>query len=818
MLILRSNVAAALPNYQECVSPIARNYQHCNTSLSHAERVEALISVMSMEEKVLSLAPDPAVGHDCNVVTKPIPRLGLGRFMWLTETNSQANSVCLNGTRCATAFPGQLGLASSFNRTVWFSKGDVISTELRALYNSGGQRRCNGCFVGLTGFGPNINIARDPRFGRTSELPGEDPYLNGEYAVEYVRGMQQTDDRGYLKMMAFLKHYTAYSHEAGRGSDTYNISLHDYFDTYFPQFEAGLVRAGASGVMCSYNGENGRPSCANDFILNHVMREKWKRHDSIDMTDCGAVSNMLGRPANAPTPEHAVSWTLGNGTDVEAGTHMWVDHLINAVHHKLIDESVIDEALRRVYVGMMKVGRFDDPSVVSWSSIAADSIGSEEHRKIRDDAARQSSTLLRNLGCALPLQPGQTVVVVGPQANDGSGYLPDYFGDEVCPRESAPFDCIPSVYQSIRKQNVKGSTFLFQGVDEKSTDRTEHYDHALAAVSNLADVVVLAMGISRDSEQEGIDRTETSLPGLQNDFALDVLSIAAERDIVAVLLLTNGGALSIDDLLPLRNYSSVYNADKSTSLAGKMVELPACYKSGGSAAPMDGLHTNLPRKYAVVEAYNPSLGMAPVVQALFGVGPISWGRLVTTIYPKKWAETHAIDQYDFSAGDGLTYRYYKGIKLATFGEGMPSEHPSNSRLQCSLKKEDGVPNKWTVICDASNNGDRPLSALMMVYVRASDRIRNSVPYPIPLRALRGFDRVMLNAGETNLLSAEINLSDLMLINSDGHKEADPGRHFDIIDIWDGWNAFASFSISIDFNGIGIPDNEKIGGGVLLKSH
>lgn len=802
--------AAALPNYQECISPTARTFQHCNASLSHADRVEALIGAMNIEEKIASLAPDPSVGHDCNVVTQQVPRLGLGRFMWLTETNSQANSVCLNGTRCATAFPGQLGLASSFNRSVWYGKGDVISTELRGLYNSGGKRRCDGCFVGLTGFGPNVNVARDPRFGRTSELPGEDPYLNGEYAVEYVKGMQQVDEKGYVKMMAFLKHYTAYSREAGRGSDTYNISLHDFFDTYLPQYEAGLVRGGASGVMCSYNGENGRPSCANDFILKKVMREKWNRPDSIVMTDCGAVSMMLHKPAYAPTPEHAAAWTLGNGTDVEAGTHVWVDHMIGAVQHSLIDESAIDDALRRVLTGMMKAGRFDSPSKVSWSEITADSIGAEDHTKIRDDAARQTAVLLRNLGGALPLQPGQTIVVVGPQANDGAGYLPDYYGDQVCPQESAPFDCIPTVYKSIRKINEKGQTFLFQGIDEKSTDRTDRYDHALDAVSNLADVVVLAMGISRVSEQEGRDRTETSLPGLQNQFALDVLSIAAERDIIAVLLLTNGGALSIDDLLPARDYSRVYNADRSTSLVEKNLQLPLCYQSGVSDAAVGTISTNLPRRYGIVEAYNPSLGMTSIVQALYGTGTISWGRLVTTMYPKRWAETHAVDQYEMAAGDGLTSRYYTGTKLATFGEGMPSEYPSKSRLQCSLKKNVETTNKWTVTCDAYNDDRRPISALMMVYVRASDKMRKNISYPVPLRALRAFDRVIVNPGETNLLSAEITLQDLMLVNNDGHKEASPGRHFDIIDVWDGWNAFASYSISIDFDGL---DNK-----VVLKTH
>jgi hypothetical protein len=291
---------------------------------------------------------------------------------------------------------------------------------------------------------------------------------------------------------------------------------------------------------------------------------------------------------------------------------------------------------------------------------------------------------------------------------------------------------------------------------------------------------------------------------------LDILSIAAERDIIAVLLLTNGGALSIDDLLPSRDYSIVYNADKSTSLTEKKLQLPLCYQSGVGDATRGTISTNHPRKYAIVEAYNPSLGMPSIIQAIYGVGTISWGRLVTTMYPKRWAETHAIDQYKMAAGDGLTYRYYTGTKLATFGEGMPSEYPSKSRLQCSLKKGVEMPNKWALTCDASNDDKRPISALMMVYVRASDEIRNNVSYPVPLRALRAFDRVVVNPGDTNTLSAEITLHDLLLVNDDGHKEAAPGRHFDIIDVWDGWNAFASYSVSVDFKST---DNK-----VVLKTH
>jgi len=707
---------------------------------------------------------------------------------------------------CATAFPGALGLAATFNRSVWWNKGDVISTEMRALYNSGGKRKCEECYVGLTGFGPNINIARDPRFGRTSELPSEDPYLNGEYAIQYIQAMQQVDSNGYQKMLAFLKHFTAYSREENRGSDTYNISTFDYFDTYLPAFEMGMKQGRAAGVMCSYNGENGHPSCANSYLLNDILRTKWNRPDSIVMTDCGSVSFLLHKPANAPSPIHAAAWAIMNGSDVEAGTHLWVDNLTAAVEQELVEETAIDTALRRAFMAMMKVGRFDDPDQVVWSSITEDAIGSPQHTQIRDDAARQASVLLRNLGGALPLEEvNETVVVVGPQATNVYGYLPDYFGDEVCPDDEDPYKCISTVYDSVRNYNADGQTFVFPGILENTPIKAESYDEALTAVENLADVVILSMGISRASEREGVDRTQTTLPGLQNQFALDVLAIAAIKDIPAVLLLTNGGALSIDELLPIRDYSTVYDATKpqrklsstqDDSSHQEGISLSKTYKSRSRnvRGTTGQMLRKFPRKYAIIEAYNPSLGMQSVVEAMFGIGPISWGRLVTTMYPQNWSETHQSDQYDLSAGDGLTYRYYRGEALAVFGEGMPSEDPHEQQFKCSLQQNITLTHQWTITCTMANRATRPFAALLMVYVRASDKVHVNAPYPVPLRALRNFERFMVEPKDDHTIRFELSLEDLMLVNNEGHKEALSGRHFDIIDVWDGWDGFASFRL------------------------
>jgi hypothetical protein len=325
-------------------------------------------------------------------------------------------------------------------------------------------------------------------------------------------------------------------------------------------------------------------------------------------------------------------------------------------------------------------------------------------------------------------------------------------------------------------------------VETETENQNSTYDAALRGVKERADIVVLTLGISKLTETEGIDREQTGLPGLQNPFALDVLKIAKEKDIPAVLVLVNGGTLSVDDLMPKRTYHS---------------NLPACYQSRAGVPA-----SQLPRQYAVVEAYNPSFGAQGIAEALFGIGPVSWGRMVTTMYPKKFAETHRVDQYDLAAGDGLTYRYHTGEVLATFGEGMPHEEPARSNLSCKLLSVDGQHEdhdgiephekaQWKLHCVASNTmEERALSSLAMVFVRASEAVRAEASYPVPQRALKAFQRVMVGPLQSTEFEISICVNDIMLVNEEGHREALPGRHFDLIDVWDGWDAFQSFPVSL----------------------
>ena len=197
------------PRFHGCLTPRSAAFPYCDINLTYAQRIAWLIGNLTIDEKIAILAPNPALGDACAGHNAGVPRLDIPDWSWLTETNSQVSAGCIIDGVCPTTFVGNLGMAASFNRTNWLRKGQVMGTEMRAFNNMRWHRGSATDYVTLTGFGPNINILRDPRFGRISELPGEDPYLNGHFAASMVSGMQQRDNRGRLQMLAYLKHFTA---------------------------------------------------------------------------------------------------------------------------------------------------------------------------------------------------------------------------------------------------------------------------------------------------------------------------------------------------------------------------------------------------------------------------------------------------------------------------------------------------------------------------------------------------------------------------------------------------------------------------------
>ena len=420
----------AAPNYWACTTPEEQAYLHCNTSFSHEQRLQHLLDLLTLPEKIQLLSPDPSE-RLCSTHTPEIPHK-LPPYMWLVEVNTVVKAACISPHQCSTQFSGPLTMGASFNRTLWRLKGRVLGTEQRAYVNIGWKRRdVNSTdLIGLTAFGPNINQPRDPRNGRTSELVGEDPYATGQYAIHMLQGLQTLDPhQGSPLVLAYLKHFVAYSREANRGGDDYQISLYDLHDTYLPAFLHAAPYA--TGVMCSYNAVHGRPMCANAKLL-HVLKQV--NPDLHVTTDCGAVSDLRRSPAYAPDALTAAVWALRNGSDLEMGSTYYGNHLREAVEELgLVTEEEIDGAVQRGYLPHFSVGRFDPWEESEWSKFNLSDVNSTYHQRVAHEGALQGLVLLKNEGHVLPLDYRTTrVAVVGPLGVTRAGLMSDYENDESC--------------------------------------------------------------------------------------------------------------------------------------------------------------------------------------------------------------------------------------------------------------------------------------------------------------------------------------------------------------------------------------------------
>jgi beta-glucosidase-like glycosyl hydrolase len=719
-----------VPNYQACVSPVALALPYCDVKLSVDDRVKDLISRLSLDDKIASISPQPKLGETCGVHSAGKASIGLPDYFWLTETNTNVAAKCYTEPwKCATTFIGPMGMGASFNKSSWKLKGDVLGTEMRAFNNIGWHRGNSNDKIAITGFGPNINIARDPRFGRASELPGEDPTLNGLYAANMVQGMQEQDANGHPKMLAYLKHFTAYSRETNRGHDNYNISMYDYWDSYLPQYEIAFKQGGASGVMCSYDAENGHPSCANSYILNDVIRKKWGQTNALVTTDCGAVSNMRGPPVNAKTDEEAAAWTINNGTDLEMGSTIWTNSMKSAVSKGLVTEATVTAAATRAFRGLMVAGRFDPADgakAVSWRSLGTESINSTLHQQINHEAGLQGMVLLKNENGLLPLKAGSKLAVVGPMGMT-TDLMSDYAGGtgEAGCWPHSDQSCILTIAQAIEQANKGGQTTSAKGVDVNS--KSTAGIAAALALARAADVVVLVVGNDRSQEHEGHDRPDTGLAGQQEQFAEQVLALKKPT----LLIMSNGGALAIDSLI------------------------------NGSSS--------------IVEAFNPAQMTPALAQLLFGVEN-RWGKLPITMYPQSYTKQQPMDNYDMSKAPGRTYKYYGGRNsseaLFSFGTGLSL---TTFEIGCKAGVTTGG---YSYACTVKNTGKIAGDEVVMVFHRAESDVVNSIggKHPVPLKALRAFERVHVAAGATGTVSFSLTDDALMLVDENGEKQKYKGHH------------------------------------------
>ncbi len=390
-----------------------------DSSLPLEQRVSDLVSRMRLEEKVSQFT------H----IADPIPRLGIPGYNWWNEG---LHGVARAGA--ATVFPQAIGMAATFDEPLMRQIGDVISTEFRAKYYANLHKdESSDWYKGLTVWSPNINIFRDPRWGRGQETYGEDPYLTSRMGVAFVRGLQG-DDPKYLKTVATPKHFAVHSGpESTRHAVNVEASRHDMEDTYLPAFRATVIEGKAGSVMCAYNSFNGQPACANDTLLTEHLRGDWKFQGYV-VSDCGALTDISQGHHHANGVPEGFAAALKAGTDLDCVSPSHPpsvdrDALLQAVHDGLISEADLDRALHRLFVARFQLGMFDLPSIVPYSKINLAQNDTLAHRQLALKAARESIVLLKNQDRFLPLKKKYgTIAVLGPNADSLDALVGNYNG------------------------------------------------------------------------------------------------------------------------------------------------------------------------------------------------------------------------------------------------------------------------------------------------------------------------------------------------------------------------------------------------------
>jgi beta-glucosidase len=398
----------------------AQQLPYQNPNLSSEERAKDLISRLTLEEKALLMQDQ----------SPAIPRLGIKKFNWWSEAlHGFANNDSV------TVFPEPIGMAASFDDALVYKIFNAVSDETRAKYNQAMSRgQENKRFLSLSVWTPNINIFRDPRWGRGQETYGEDPYLTSRMGISVVKGLQGPEDAKYKKLLACAKHFAVHSGpEWSRHQlNLNNVNPRDLYETYLPAFKALVTKADVREVMCAYQRLDDEPCCGNNRLLQQILRDQWG-FKYLVVSDCGAVTDFFTSHKVSSDATHASSKAVLAGTDVEC---VWAgyafEHLPDAVAKGLISEDKINQSLMRVLEGRISLGEMDDDALVPWTKIPASIINNDEHRQLALSMSRETMTLLQNKNNVLPLNKSmKKVAVIGPNADNGPMLWGNYNGTPI---------------------------------------------------------------------------------------------------------------------------------------------------------------------------------------------------------------------------------------------------------------------------------------------------------------------------------------------------------------------------------------------------
>lgn len=631
-----------------------------------------------------------------NHAAPSIDRLSIPYYNWWTECLHGVAGSCTSDGRCPTSYPMPIGLGATFNMHLVNRMASQISSEARRMYVENAKQwkeKPKWHFIGLDFWAPNINIFRDPRWGRGMETPGEDPYLSGQYAVHFIKGMQEGEDPRYLKTIATLKHYAAYSvenwHHYSRHSFNAVVSDQDLVQTYLPAFEAGIKEGKAASVMCSYNAVNGPPSCASPFLLQDILRDQWD-WDGYVVSDCDAVADVFNNHKFKPTAEEAAGASLKAGTDLDCGT-FYKDHLPDAVKGNMVSDADLDKAMIRLFTARMKVGMFDPWDQQPYLQYPPETIGHDDHLETALQLARESIVLLKNDEGALPLDASslKQVAALGPHFNSTGALCGNYHAD--LPSVLSPSEALKDVFS--------GTVVGVKGCDLRS-NKTSGFDEAVKAASS-ADVAILFMGIDGGIENEENDRNTIGLPGVQEEF-IDAVS-KVQKKIVIVLI--NGGSVDV------------------------------------SAAKEN------PNVVAIVEAFYPGMkGGEAIADVLFGKYNPS-GRLPYTMHRKDFIDQISMTDMSMTDSPGRTYRYFTGDAVYPFGHGLSYttfEYQTQEEGLLGGSIADGSMGvKYRV--RVTNTGTVAGETSVLAFISFKDF---TADFSCPQSQLFGFEKIYLSPGES----------------------------------------------------------------------
>ncbi|UOB19097.1 glycoside hydrolase family 3 C-terminal domain-containing protein [Abyssalbus ytuae] len=687
----------------ETQNPLFDSLPFYDAALSSEERIRDLISRLTLEEKAQQMM------HN----TPAIERLGIPPYSWWNEA---LHGVGRSGI--ATVFPQAIGIGATFDEDLAFKVSSAISDEARAMHNAAAEKRYYKQYGGLTFWTPNINIFRDPRWGRGQETYGEDPYLTSKIGVAFVKGLQG-DNPKYLKTAACAKHFAVHSGpEKLRHQFNAVASAKDMWETYLPAFEA-LVEADVEAVMCAYNSTNGEPCCANNYLITDVLRNKWNFEGHI-LSDCWALEDFFEQEkghAVVKTQAEAAALALKSGVSLNCGS-TYYPGLVKAVEENLVTEKEIDEQLAILLKTRFKLGLFDKKEDNPYNNISIEVVNSEKHRALAREVAQKGIVLLKNNG-VLPLKNDLSkYFITGPNAANTDILLGNYYG--VNPKMVTILEGIAGAIDPASQLQYRMGAML-------DRDPVNPMDYATGNARN-SDVTIAVLGISsllEGEEGESLasatagDRLDYNLPQNQIKYLQKLRNSAGDRPIVAII--TGGSPM---------NLAEVHELADAVLLAWYPGE------EGGNA----------------------------VADVLFGkISPS--GRLPIT-FPKSLDQLPDYEDYSMK---GRTYKYMKAAPLYPFGYGLSYtsfryDTPVLSSMQ--IKKGDTV----TVAVKVTNSGKIKSDEVVQMYL--SD---TQASVEVPLSQLYGIKRITLEPGASKEVSFTILPQMMKLVNNEGEKVLEAGE-------------------------------------------